>query len=115
MSRDAKQQQESREPHKRAPGLEEMDTLARNPTGAGITFGLSVVLFTLGGYALDHWLETLPLFLLIGLAIGAIGGFIHLVESVSPGTLFPSRRPAARRPEVEGKYEGKDEGKDERE
>lgn len=70
-----------------------MDVFAKNPTGAGITFGVSVVGFTLAGYFLDGWLGTLPLFLLVGLAIGGVGGFIHLVESVSPGTLFKSRKP----------------------
>ncbi len=83
---------------KRAPGLTEMDTFVKNPSAAGVTFGASVVLFTLLGYALDKYLGSLPLFLLIGLAIGTVGGFIHLVETVSPGTLFKSRRTRAQNP-----------------
>jgi F0F1-type ATP synthase assembly protein I len=92
MGQDSEHQQAKGSTRKRAAGLHEMDVIAKNPTAAGVTFGVSVVVFTLGGYALDRWLDTLPLFLLIGLAIGAIGGFIHLVEKVSPGTLFPKRK-----------------------
>ena len=59
---------------------------------AGIVFAASIVVFSLGGYFLDAMLETRPLCMLLGLALGGIGGFIHLVETVSPGTLFSSRR-----------------------
>ncbi|MEZ5987882.1 MAG: AtpZ/AtpI family protein [Planctomycetota bacterium] len=78
---------------KRPLGLDEMDELGQSKSMAGIVFGVTVVLFSLGGFALDRWLGTLPLFLLIGLAVGSVGGFIYLVETVSPGTLFPKRRP----------------------
>jgi len=93
MGKDAGRTREPSPPRRRPPGLAEVDLFAKNPTGVGITFGVSIVAFTLAGYFLDGWLGTLPLFLLVGLAIGGIGGFIHLVESVSPGTLFKSRKP----------------------
>ncbi|MFQ5505165.1 MAG: AtpZ/AtpI family protein [Planctomycetota bacterium] len=66
--------------------------LGRKDVGAGLTFAASLVLFSLAGVWLDGHAGTSPLFLLIGLAMGAVGGFVHLVETVSPGTLFPSRR-----------------------
>jgi len=59
-----------------------------------MTFGVTLVVFALGGHGLDTWLDTSPLFLLLGAALGGIAGFIYLVEAVSPGTLFPSRRDA---------------------
>ena len=64
----------------------------RKDMSAGIVFAASIVVFSLGGYFLDAMLETRPLCMLLGLALGGIGGFIHLVETVSPGTLFSSRR-----------------------
>ncbi len=66
--------------------------LAGPEASAGWTFGFSVVVFALGGYALDQWLDTSPLFLLVLGALGAVGAFINLVETISPGTLFPSRK-----------------------
>ena len=64
----------------------------RRDAGAGITFGVVIVVFALGGHWLDGRLGSSPAFLLIGLAVGAVGGFIHLVEVVSPGTLFRKRK-----------------------
>jgi F0F1-type ATP synthase assembly protein I len=69
-----------------------MAWLGRRELGAGLTFAASVALFTLGGHWLDGRLSTTPLFLIVGLVIGAVGGFIHLVEAVAPGTLFRRRR-----------------------
>lgn len=42
----------------------------------------------LGGDWLDGQTGTGPLFLLIGFAIGGVGGFIHLVATIDP-TLLP--------------------------
>jgi len=66
--------------------------LGGNSVGAGLTFGVTLVVFTLVGVWLDSLFGTRPLFLLLGLGVGGVGGFVHLVETVSPGTLFPSRR-----------------------
>ena len=77
------------DPERKAKPLgKALTVLGRQDVSAGITFGLVIVLFTLGGWWLDTRLETLPTFLLVGFGLGAVGGFIHLVETVSPGTLF---------------------------
>ncbi len=49
------------------------------PTGAdmagiGIYFAASVLLPLLGGVALDNWLHTAPVFVLVGLVVGLAAG-----------------------------------------
>ena len=66
--------------------------------GAGMTLVGSVGLFAFGGHLLDGWLETSPLFLLLGLLLGATGGFIHLFSAVAPGML-PFGRSRAKGPQ----------------
>jgi ATP synthase protein I len=41
----------------------------------GITFVVTTAGATIGGYYLDRWLGTLPVFTLIGLAVGVGAGF----------------------------------------
>jgi F0F1-type ATP synthase assembly protein I len=41
----------------------------------GITFVIATAGATIGGYYLDRWLTTLPVFTLIGLALGVATGF----------------------------------------
>jgi ATP synthase protein I len=41
----------------------------------GITFVIATAGATIGGYYLDRWLGTLPVFTLIGLALGVATGF----------------------------------------
>lgn len=65
-------------------------TSSAGPLGAGLTMIAAVALFALGGRWLDEKLGCSPLFLLIGFALGALGGFIHLVNAVSP-ELLPFR------------------------
>ena len=55
--------------------------------GAGMTLVVTVGLFAFGGHLLDGWLETTPLFLLLGSLLGATGGFIHLFSVAAPGML----------------------------
>lgn len=50
--------------------------------GAGIQFGAVLVLFTLGGVWADRHFGTLPLFLLLGLALGFGGGLFHLMRTL---------------------------------
>lgn len=59
---------------------------------------VTVGLFSYGGYLLDQKLSTSPVFLLIGLALGASGGFLHLVNVVAP-ELLPFRKKDHQPPE----------------
>jgi F0F1-type ATP synthase assembly protein I len=44
----------------------------------GLRFGGGIVMFLLLGYAVDRWLNTVPLFLLIGTFVGAGLGFLSV-------------------------------------
>ena len=46
--------------------------------GAGLRFGGAIVMFLLGGLALDSWLHTKPLFILVGTFVGAGLGFVSI-------------------------------------
>lgn len=46
--------------------------------GAGLRFGGAIVMFLLGGLALDGWLHTKPLFILVGTFVGAGLGFVSV-------------------------------------
>lgn len=46
-----------------------------------------VGLFTYGGYLLDQQTGLQPLFTLVGVLLGSVGGFIHVVSVVSPELL----------------------------
>ena len=43
----------------------------------------SIIIFTLLGYFLDSYFETLPLFLLIGLLLGMVVGFYVLFKFIN--------------------------------
>ena len=57
--------------------------------GLGMQFALSIFVLTYGGYWIDQRAGTLPLFLIVGLLLGFLGGTISIVRKVSP-----SRRPS---------------------
>ena len=61
--------------------------------GASLTFAAVVALFALGGLWLDTRLATSPLFVLIGILLGLVGGTIHLLRVVAPSSLPFKRRP----------------------
>jgi hypothetical protein len=74
--------------------------------GAGLTFAATVALFALGGLWLDGKLATSPLFVLLGIALGLVGGTIHLLRVVAPSALpfgrkstGPGSRTGPRRPQ----------------
>lgn len=46
----------------------------------GFTFVLTLGLLATGGFFLDRWLGTLPLFLLLGLLLGFIGGLYYVYQ-----------------------------------
>ena len=50
--------------------------------GAGIQFGAAIALFALAGVWLDGKLHTSPLFTIIGVFVGGVGGFISLYTRV---------------------------------
>ncbi|HVS18652.1 MAG TPA: AtpZ/AtpI family protein [Planctomycetota bacterium] len=81
------------------PGAAEQRSDFARYAGLGVQFGAAVVLFTLGGAALDRWAGTSPLFLLVGVALGFTGGLISLIRQVprvrsgrTPGTRPPVER-----------------------
>src|SRR5690606_36432028 len=55
--------------------------------GAALTLAVAVTLFGYGGHALDDRLGTSPLFLIVGVALGLVGGFIHVVAALAPELL----------------------------
>jgi F0F1-type ATP synthase assembly protein I len=52
--------------------------------GLGLQFALVICLLTFAGYALDEKLGTLPLFLIVGVLAGFVGGLISIVKKVPP-------------------------------
>jgi len=58
--------------------------------GAGLTMAAVVGAFAFAGRWLDERTGLGPTFLLIGFALGGVGGFIHLVSVIDP-TLLPFR------------------------
>ncbi|MCH9007330.1 AtpZ/AtpI family protein [candidate division KSB1 bacterium] len=50
----------------------------------GLRFALAILLTAGGGYWLDSKLHTLPLFLILGLLIGATSGFMTIYRAVYP-------------------------------
>jgi F0F1-type ATP synthase assembly protein I len=61
--------------------------------GAGLTLAVTAFLFSYGGYLLDGQLGTRPLFLILGVLLGAVGGFIHLLRVVAPEMLPFGKEP----------------------
>ena len=45
---------------------------------AAMRFAGAIVMFLLGGYAVDRWIHTTPLFTLIGAGVGAVLGFLSV-------------------------------------
>lgn len=52
--------------------------------GVGLQFAATIGLFAYGGWALDDALGTTPWFLIVGVFLGATGGFIKLVTTFMP-------------------------------
>ncbi len=51
-------------------------------SGLGLTLAVTICVFTWAGYALDQKLGTLPLFLLLGVFVGAGGGTLSIIRKV---------------------------------
>lgn len=65
--------------------------------GAGLTLAVSVGLFAYGGLWLDGKAGTKPLFLLVGVGCGIVGGILHLIRVLAP-ELWPFGKPKGNRP-----------------
>ena len=76
------------------------------PSYAG-TYGAAVVLYGLGGWWLDGKLGTSPLFLLIGVGLGAVGGFIWVYREVLRAEARSRAKKAAEAGEREGESTSK--------
>jgi F0F1-type ATP synthase assembly protein I len=50
--------------------------------GAGFQFAFAILLFLGGGFLVDRWLGTRPLFTLLGVAIGLAAGFYAFILRV---------------------------------
>jgi F0F1-type ATP synthase assembly protein I len=55
--------------------------------GAGLTMAVVVGLFAYLGHLLDGVTDLEPLFLLLGLLLGSVGGFLHVVAVAAPEML----------------------------
>lgn len=54
---------------------------------ASLTTAITIGGFAYGGYLLDESWGVAPLFVLLGAAVGGLGGFLYLVKEVSPESL----------------------------
>jgi len=73
------------EPHERA----RTESPARGAelarlSGMGLTFAATLGVFAYGGYWLDRWLGTLPLFLISGVLLGFLGATYSMARKVYP-------------------------------
>ena len=66
----------------RAPTPEQRAQLATAGTAAGMgcAIAATIVLAVIGGVLLDQWLDTTPIFILIGVALGLAGAGYQLWE-----------------------------------
>lgn len=66
------------ESQKTPPGKGDKSPLAM--AGAGIEFVSSIVFFVIGGYYLDRYLQSEPLWLLVGFFLGFVFAFYSLIK-----------------------------------
>lgn len=66
------------DPKKPSPGKKDQSPLAM--AGAGFEFVSSIVFFVIGGYYLDGYLQSEPLWLLVGFFLGFVFAFYSLIK-----------------------------------
>ena len=98
------------------------DPRATRHLGSGMTMAAVVGLFAYGGYLLDEKTGWSPLFVVLGVFLGSIGGFLHVVRVVSPEMLPwakrsqgahggpPADRSPSARPDPDRRSDSADEG-----
>ncbi|MEM1126519.1 MAG: AtpZ/AtpI family protein [Bacteroidota bacterium] len=63
--------------------------------GLGLQLAAAMTFFVLGGYGLDQWLGTLPLFLVLGALLGMVAVFAQIFRVSAELGGSSSRRPPA--------------------
>ncbi|MFQ5750452.1 MAG: AtpZ/AtpI family protein [bacterium] len=58
----------------------------------GLRFAIAILIGVAGGYWLDSKLHTMPLFLVLGLALGATSGFLTIYRTVYPKSSTKARK-----------------------
>ncbi len=64
--------------------------------GAGFQFAFAILLFLGGGFLVDRWLGTRPVFTLLGVAIGLAAGFYAFIIRVMAESRRGSERAGPR-------------------
>ena len=65
--------------------------------GAGFQFAFAILLFLGGGFLVDRWLGTRPVFTLLGVAVGLAAGFYAFLLRVMAESRRGSDRAGPRR------------------
>lgn len=52
----------------------------------GMTFAGGIILFTVGGFFLDRWLNTIPLFTIVGVLLGSVLSFLRVYRKLTAET-----------------------------
>jgi F0F1-type ATP synthase assembly protein I len=73
--------------------------------GAALTFAVSVALFAWLGYLGDGALGSSPLLMIVGVLLGLVGGFLHVLRVLAPD-LLPGGKSRAAGPEAGGDSPG---------
>lgn len=68
---------------RRLSSARRQDTSALSYAHVGLTYAGAVALYGLGGLWLDKKMGTEPLFTLLGVALGAVGGFLWVYREVT--------------------------------
>ena len=60
--------------------------------GAGFQFAFAILFFLGGGFLVDRWLGTRPVFMLVGMAIGLAAGFyVFILRVMAESRRGPNR------------------------